>query len=195
MTAINEMTAIIVGLCALAIAVAIQGFMLRRHARGLKAREQAFRFHAIRDELQLLAIREEVDPNTDLYQFLMYTANLAIQNAGVMRLRDILALARRVKQEIPQQFLRALETAPKPLRKLTAETFGALASMLVANDPLVAMGLSAAALTAKAWSFIRPLLRSVISAIDALAKQIAPSHAEAVRYARDYSNIAGRFAL
>ena len=50
------MSAVLVGLVALALAVVLQRLLLVGQARQLTARQQAYRFHAIRDELQSLAI-------------------------------------------------------------------------------------------------------------------------------------------
>lgn len=74
------MTGIVVGLVCFAIAVLVQRLALERRARRLKATEQAFRFHAIRDRLQELALENVVNQRNPVYQFVMFTANLAISN-------------------------------------------------------------------------------------------------------------------
>lgn len=192
------MTGLMVGLVALAVAVMIQRLILRSRARTLVAREQAFRFHAIRDELQLLALRGDVEQQSGPYEFLMWTTNLAIRNAGTMKLRDVVRIVRAIDfkmAELPtRQLENELASSPKPLQRLAADTFEALTKMLVANDTLVRGGLYCAELTARTWALCRPAFRFLIHRVDALAQHVAPSHAEAVQYARKYSDIADRFA-
>jgi len=188
------MTAWIAALVAVALAAGIQGAMLAHRARLLKARQQAFHFHAIRDELQYLALKGEVDPHCELYEFLMFTSNLAIRNAGIFRLRDLIRLARTVKQEIPDRFVGMIESQPESLQRLAGQTFVALTQMLIANDPIVRAGVECFISANRAKEFVRPIVKSVVSGVDTIARQVLPSHAEAVRHARDYSDIAGRLA-
>jgi hypothetical protein len=174
--------------------------MLRPHARALNAREQAFRFHAIRDELQWLALRGEVRPHVALYGLLLWTANLAIRNAGTMRLHDVLVMARAIERYMgalpPHRagWERCIRACPAPLQRVAAKASEALADMLVANDPFVRAGLCCARLSARARARCRPLLPLLIGHADALTQHVSPVRAEAIRYARKYSGIADRLA-
>lgn len=190
------MSAVLVGLVALALAVVLQRLLLVGQARQLTARQQAYRFHAIRDELQSLAISGQAQPDSDLYRFLMWTANLAIRNAGTMKLRDIVSLARAVDKETRpyRPFEEMIRSSPKPLQHVAVETFESLTAMLVANDSLVRGGLRFANVAVSTWRLCRPVLIFLVRRADAIAQHIAPSHAEAVQYARKYAGLAGRVA-
>ena len=189
------MTSIMVGLAALALALLVQRLVLERRARVLKAREQAFKFHAIRDELQRLALKGVVSQSHDVYQFVMWTTNLSIRNAGVMKLRDTLRIARTVNSEMSERgrkFLLDVKRAPEPLQRLVGDTFKALAETLVANDYIVRAGLTIGVLAAQAWKMLRPVFAAITRIVDPFAELVAPRHAEAVRYARKYHHLGGR---
>jgi hypothetical protein len=188
------MTSIVVGLVALALAVLIQRLVLVRRARGLKAREQAFRFHAIRDELQALALKGVVDQDDSVYRFVMWTTNLYIRNAGVIKLRDILRIARAVDSEVTggTKLMYEVKRAPEPLQRLVGDTFTALVETLVANDYIVRAGLAAGRLAARTQKMLRPAIALLTRMGDAIARLIAPTHAEAVEYARKYDDWGGR---
>jgi len=193
------MTAIMVGLISLALAVLLQRLMLERRARRLKACEQAFKFHAIRDELQLLALKKAVQQDNEVYDFILWTANLCIRNAGVIKLRDTLRVARIVHSKLnpemtgrQRELLKAVKSAPPELQHLAGETFKALAEILVANDALVRAGLGVAVMAIQARKLIRPLFAALMNAGDPVARIVVPTHAEAVKYAREYHNWGGR---
>ena len=189
------MTGTLVALACLAIAVLIQRLALERRARRLKATEQAFRFHAIRDQLQELALEGAVHQHDQVYRFVMFTANLAICNAGVMKLRDILAIAQTVDSEISEQthtFFRDVKRQPEQMQRLVGATFETLAQMLVANDFLMRAGLRTAVLASRAWTIARPVLLAVTRAVDWLARYLAPTRAKAVWYARRYNDLGDR---
>lgn len=189
------MTSLLVGLVALALAVLVQSLALRSRARSLRIQEQAFRFHAIRDELQLLALRGDVAQSGELYQILMWTSNLAIHNAGEARLRDMVRLARVVdpRMAVVQELL-DMKRHPKALQKLAAETFNALTMMLIVNDWLVLGGLRFAQFTWQTWKVCQPVARGVIATMDWIADLLSPPRAEAVRYARKYDRSASDLA-
>jgi hypothetical protein len=189
------MNAILAALVACALAFLIERVMLQKHARRLKASEQAFRFHAIRDELQLLAMHGEVRTDSRVYQFLLWTANVAIHNAGVFKIRDMIAIAHQVRTRMEvvaasRSFDEAVKAEPKAVQHITGETFDALAAMLVANDALVRMGWSCSQVASGALHGFRVVIRPLIRTIDALAASLVPHRLEAVYYAREYSGIA-----
>lgn len=192
------MTSILVAVVALAIAVAIQRLVLAPRGRVLRAHEQAFRFHTIRDELQTLALKGVVRQDDPVYSFVMWTTNLCIRNAGVIRLRDTLSTARTVDSKVQgesfNRFLRDVKRKPEPLQQLVGQTFIALAEMLVANDHLVRAGLKGAIIAANAWKLLQPALRWFVEAADHVAELLAPTRAQAVVYARKYHNLGGRLA-
>ncbi len=179
------MNAAIVALSSLAIAVAIQSLALSRRARRLKGTEQAFRFHAIRDQLQELALAGAIEQDDRVYQFVLSTANMAICNAGVMKLRDVLAIAETVDSEIKQEqavrFYRDVKRHPDQVQHLVGVTFEALSRMLVANDFLMRAGLRAAVMAANAWKIARPCLVGLTRGIDWIARHVAPHTCEGGR--------------
>ena len=67
---------ILVALIGVTIGASIQQIMLLGRARRLRATQQAFRFHAIRDELQALALSGQVRQDDPVYGFVMWSANL-----------------------------------------------------------------------------------------------------------------------
>ncbi len=84
--------AFIVGLVLLGLAVLMQRTFLYPVSLKLKRREQEFKFHEVRDELQLLAIDRVIDVNSAAYLFLLSMSNVAIKNAGVLCVRDIIQM-------------------------------------------------------------------------------------------------------
>lgn len=189
------MNAILAALAACALAFLLERLMLANHARRLKASEQAFRFHAIRDELQLLALRGELSTNSRVYEFLLWTANVAIHNAGVFKIRDMIAIAHQVRTRMEyvsasRSFSEAIMAEPKAVQHLAGETFDALAAMLVANDALVRFGWRCTQVASGALHGFRVVIRPLVHAIDALAANLIPNRFEAVHYAREYSGIA-----
>jgi len=182
------MTAVIVGLGSLALALLIVRIMLNHWARRLKVREQAFRFHAIRDDLQLLALEGVIKQSDPAYDFLLWTTNLGIQNAGVMRLRDLVSIAARIDSRIESDIPKRLERSPKEVQRVAAELFEALVMMLIRNDWIVLAGWHCMRAVSSTWRWLRPTVRL----LDRLAARIVPARARAVEYAREYSQVADR---
>lgn len=188
-------TSIVVALASLALVVAMQRLALRSRARTLKLREQAFRFHAIRDQLQDLAIEGVIKQGAPTYEFLMFAANVAIKNAGILRLRDVLRVARTVDERVQQKRVaiwRDMKRHPEPVQRLFADTFGSMAAMLIANDWIVRAGVWAAFCAAQAWDMVRPVVQALIRAADTVAGYLSPTHAEAVEKARRFQGIRTR---
>lgn len=187
------MNAFILGLATSAVGLLFARLILNHHARLLRANEQAYRFHAIRDQLQLLAVDGEVDQQSEIYQFLIWVTNLAIRNAGTMKLRDVLQIARNVEQRLqgapPRLFEEALRKESRPLQEVASATFDALAQMLLANDWLVRSWMRCTfVLRGARERFLHPLLM----AVRAFADRFLPDRASAVDYAREYTDFADR---
>jgi hypothetical protein len=184
---------LIVALISLAVALLVLRLILQPRANRLRAAQQAFRFHAIRDEVQLLAVQGKVDQSDPCYQFVMQTANLCIRNAGVMKLRDTLAIAQTVTEEMRCQalaFLKHVRGQPEPMQRVVGETFSALSDMLLANDRLVRVAFKIAILVATTLKWVRPIFRVVTAAFT----RVAPTHAQSVRYAREFHVLGDRLA-
>ena len=192
------MNAILAGLLLLSIGLVFQRTLFWKRERRLRATEQAFGFHAIRDEVQELAVTDALRQDDPIYRFVMWTANLCIKNAGVLRLRDTLRLAKAVgnkaKVEDSQAFtafILDIQRRPEPVQRLIGKTFYSLAEMLMANDPIVRVGVIAAFRASRVWATVQP---SITKTIDRIAAFVIPERAEAVSYARKYRHVAGQFA-
>src|SRR3990172_9594942 len=94
------MTGIIAAFGFLAIALGIQRAFLLRHETVLRIREQAFRFHALRDNLQLFSLDGKIQSTSPSYGFLVSLTNLGIKNAGKLNVLDILRAAKGTIQEV-----------------------------------------------------------------------------------------------
>lgn len=175
--------AFVFGLVVAIVPLSILALTLRKHARELKARKQAFMFHALRDDLQDLVLNGIVQQDGVAYRFLYMTVNLGIANAGTLRLRDILRIAQQVDtkvQEQSQKLWRDIRTQDEQVQSLVAETFSTLTQILIANDILVSLGFRAAV--------------AVWTVIDRIAQHVVPVQAAAVNYARHYNDLSGRLA-
>src|SRR5690606_36935102 len=127
--------------------------------------EQAFRFHAIRDEAESLVLSGLVERNDEVIGYVRWVANLGIRNAGTLSLTEAIATARRIEAQLPdgaspsafEDFLQEVKERPEPLQHLVAATFTALALMLVANDRVARAGLWVAVAAEGAAKVVRPL--------------------------------------
>jgi hypothetical protein len=133
-----------VAIVTLLLALASESIVFWRRRTLLRTKEQRFRFHDLRDRLQLLVIEHKLEPGTRLHHFLLATINLAIRNAGVLKLREIIALSRSVKKEARGEntfvTLQAeIVRQPKEVQALSAEVFNSLAAMLIVNDSLTSL--------------------------------------------------------
>ncbi|MEO5825127.1 MAG: hypothetical protein ABIR59_04510 [Gemmatimonadales bacterium] len=194
------MIALFVALFVLAMSVAIQSVLLRSHRRLLTAQEQAFRFHAIRDELELMAVNKEISPNDQVFEFVRWTTNVCIQGAGKLTLREALRTVKTIESSLPAEmrgsdhgrFVKAIERRPESLQKLVGEMFFAMATMLVANDFWVRFGLHCAKAINTTNSMLHKPLLKFQRIVDSAATLLSPTHSEAVSYAREYSEMGHR---
>lgn len=174
------------------LAILIETLVFRKRRRMLKEKEQCFRFHDLRDRLQLLAIEHQIDPNSKLHHFLLSMINIAIRNAGVIKLSALLAVSRTVKNEAGSGDYDSLQadirSHTKDVQALASEVFASFSGMLVVNDDLTFLlfkGLRI--LTAIANDAVVACVKSVVS-------KIAPKHVQVVREANDFDRFGQRLA-
>lgn len=178
------MSAIMVALFSALVAMTIGSLVLRRHMRLNKIRSQSFKFHELRDRLQLLAIEGKLTPGSPVYDFLAFTLNLAIRNAGEMRLSELLRFTRMIdgRMKVPARDVFAEFRSDSEVQKLAADVFNALSQMLIANDFVYvlarAVELSASKLRGAIFDGMKRMVR-------ALAR-IVPVYGEAIDEARKY---------
>lgn len=135
------MDTVIFALAAVAFALLIQRFFLLGCQRLLRAKEQAFEFHRLRDELQLAAAEGIIKPGSLAFEFLMQMLNVAIRNAGILTLTQSLALAKKVSGKSDRGTYEAaiadIEKHGPRVQQLAGGFFHSFARMLLANDWLV----------------------------------------------------------
>lgn len=140
------MDGVILGLASLAVWIGIGRVMLERRSSSLRAKEQAYKFHSIRDELQLLAAEKRIDVSSRSYEFLIYVLNFSIRNAGVVKIREIIALSEKIRKDTSgNQFSNIMDEIKKSdvqVQKLAQEFFQTFAWMLISNDRLVRYGVA-----------------------------------------------------
>ena len=193
------MDGLIVGLITIAIASAIERIFIEHTTSRLRAKEQAFKFHALRDRLQLLVAEGQVEASSLTYAFLMRMLNFSIRNAGAIGLRQTLEFSEKVRKNIGEgQFDVVAKDISKhgaEVQKLAQEFFGTFAWMLVSNDWLVKSGVRAASAVRTSWKFLRPLALAVHKAIGCILNLVAPTKIKAVHEARWYSDQANTLGL
>ena len=132
------MDTLMFALGAVAFALLIQRLFLVGCQRLIRAKEQAFEFHRLRDELQLAAAEGNIKPRSLAFEFLMQILNVAIRNAGVLTLTQSLALAKKVSAKNDggryEAVLADFKNHGPRIQDLAAKTFSSFATMLVAND-------------------------------------------------------------
>jgi hypothetical protein len=156
---------------------------LQHRVPKLKAKEQAFRFHALRDQLQLLAMEGHISTSAFSYTTLMQMLNIAIRNPGLMKLGDMLRMAEIAKKAIGhkpefKEFQQDVERHDAIVQQLAKECFFAFVDMLISNDSLVRL-----AFVVANWSVVKPVLKRLRGFFGLLV----PTHTEAVNLARWYS--------
>jgi len=190
------MESLIVGLASLVAGVSIQRAFLGNLGSKLRAREQAFQFHALRDELQLLIAEGRMSTSSLTHDFLMKFLNFCIRNAGALKLREILEMAERVKNTPGKnQFSRVMEDIQKhdsEVQQLAQKFFFALANMLVSNDWLVRGGVETAKAIATSWRAIKPFIQILQSGMSTFLGIFMPTKVKAVRQAQWYFDQANR---
>ncbi len=184
------------GLSWLVVAMAIQRAFLAGRSRTLRAKEQAYRFHALRDELQLMAAEGRVETTSLTYNFLMQSLNLGTRNAGLMKLREILELSEKVRRTVEETHFEAIysdiQKHESSVRDLAGRIFFMFANILIANDWLVSAGLSTRRKILTSWGLIRPVVRLADIFATRILAVFAPTKVQAVDQARLYRNWAER---
>lgn len=185
------MDGVIVGLASLLVWVGIGRILLERKSSSLRAKEQAYRFHAMRDELQLLAAERKIDTSSESYGFLISVLNFSIRNAGVVKLREIIEVSERVRRETSgSEFNGIMEDLRRhgpQVQRLAQEFFETFAWMLISNDRLVKYGVAAAGAVKTSLNALQPAIKGANRAVTYSLSFIAPSKVRAVRDARWYS--------
>ena len=178
------MTPFLVVLVSIALGLWIRLAILRSREVLLKAKEQAFRFHEIRDRLQILNVQGKIEETSVGYKFLMSSLNMAIKNAGTMRLSDVLKISRAVRKNADdirsERIDKDIRRHGEEARKLSAEFFQALAVMLVSNDNLTSI------MFALAMPLAGILNQAALRLIASTGKVLAPDQTEALYEAREY---------
>jgi len=173
------------------LAMLMETIVFHKRRRMLKEKEQCFRFHDLRDRLQLLAIEHKIDPHSKLHDFLLSMINIAIRNAGLIKLSALLDVSRIVKKEAGSgnDSLQAdIGAHAKDVQALASEVFASFSWMLVVNDDLTFLlfkGLRV--LTAIANEAVVACVKSVVS-------KIVPEHVQIVREANDFDRFGQRLA-
>src|SRR5260370_11076864 len=118
--------------------VAVGRVMLHKYIGPLKAREQCFKFHELRDRLQVIAVEGKIEIGSETYQLLLFIINLSIRNAGVMKLSEILkaakAIEKRVNASTSERVFADIRSHNQEVQHLSAVVFDALPRMLISND-------------------------------------------------------------
>jgi len=178
------MTPVLVALTMTVIGLLVPLAVLRRRDVLLRSKEQAYRFHELRDRLQILNAEGKIQPESIGYSFLMFSLNVAIKNAGVMSLSDMLQMSRAVKkkaeyitfEQIAEDFRKQSEEA----QILSAEFFRSLTLMLISNDHLVRF----------TFTLAQPLAGKVnhaaVNLATSAARFLVPKHTEVIYEARQY---------
>lgn len=179
-------------------ALTFQRIILRPAARRLKAREQAYRFHALRDELQSLALDGKIDRKSVTYAFLMTAVNTAIKNAGLARLRELNQAVQRMEIDIPKErivyLMEDAQKHDKSVRELGARIFIGFALMLISNDWIAFLGFKVRHKIGESRKAIKPLLSSIDKLASSIFGFLAPHKLAAVKDARWYSRVGHRMA-
>jgi hypothetical protein len=183
------MTAILIAILSALLAGLIQVVILDRRRILLRAKEQCFRFHELRDMLQILAIEGKIKQESRIYQFLFFMINVAIRNAGVMKLSDLLRMSKTVKTEVEgpgfEAVTRELRSYPAEVQILASDVFNTFAKMLVVNDDLTFLLFNIATNIANI---------AAVQIVKSIAKTLTPQRAEVVRQARSYRLLGQRMA-
>jgi len=178
------MIPIVVGLATAAIGLLLAMSVLERRSPRLRATEQAYRLHELRDRLQLLAIQRDTDIRSVSYSFMMSSLNLAIRNAGIMSLSQVLEISRAVKRNADditfEQIFNDVKQRGAAIQKLYEDFFQILTLMLISNDHLTSIMFMLAKLGARAFN------RVIVRTVTSIGKVLLPERTEAVYEARQY---------
>src|SRR5208282_2557351 len=104
------------------LAILIETLVFGNRRALLRKKEQCFRFHDFRDRLQLLTIAGKIQPGSQLHDFLLMTVNVAIRNAGVFKLRDLIEITKAVRSETDDKKLQDhIREYPTEVQALASE--------------------------------------------------------------------------
>jgi hypothetical protein len=175
---------------ALMLAALVQSLVIGKKYASLRTLEQRFRFHELRDHLQLLAVEKQIATESQVYRFLLSTINLSIHNAGNMKLSELLRISQAMKQRVRssafEEVQEELKISAPEVRVLASDVFTSFALMLVVNDDITY------------WLFqgFRLLTRvaneAVIRCVRIVASKLALRRVEVVREATDYDHLGQR---
>jgi hypothetical protein len=172
------------GLVATLLGLLIVFRMLENRESFLRARGYAFKFHEMRDRLQMATIEGKIGKTSVAYEFLQGSLNLAIRNAKEMRLSQVIELSRAVEKNADDDgFTKILEDIQRygpEVRKLYDEFFQALIFMLISNDRITSLMFNGARFMAEA------LNHATMRKVKSFGEWLFPEHAEAVFEARRY---------
>lgn len=188
------MDVVVFALAALSVAVLIQRLWLIGRRSRLRGQEQAYALHSLRDELQLLAIDGQIKADSPMYAVLIQCLNVGIKNAGKMRLREALQLAKRLEHRaVPsdlQQFVSEVQRQDQRVQNLVGKLLLTFAWMLVSNDWLVSAGVLVRRHVESSWTLVKPAAKAVEGLASAVFRAIDPARVEAVSKAEKYRSLA-----
>jgi|SRR6266850_682009 len=180
------MQALILGLVLLAGLLTIQRVALRGQSKTARLKKQSYQFHAIRDTLQLCAVEGMIDRSSETYCFLMWLTNFSIKNAGSMKFRALVATAAELEKAVERKItlFDDIKHHNERVRELAAESFMSFGHMLIINDPLVRVLVSARRAVVHGGKLFTP----IVTFSDRLAAGLAgrSTRAQAVTAARKY---------
>ena len=181
-----------IALIGVLLAILTETLVFWKRRGALRAKEQCFKFHDFRDRLQVLAIEHKIEPGSDLYRFLLMTTNIAIRNAGLIKLSELLNIARSVKRQVDgNEFSKIqgeMKNYPKDVQALASEIFESFAWMLVSNDDVSVWLFKGLKILTKVAN------EAAIKCVKFVASKIAPTHVAVVREANDFDRLGQRLA-
>jgi hypothetical protein len=158
----------------------------------LKTKEQCFKFHDLRDRLQVLTIEHKIETHSKLHDFLLSMINIAIRNAGVIKLSELVDISQSVKKEADDSTFSTIQTEigshPDDVQTLASEVFDNFAWMLVANDDLTVWLFKGLIMLSKIAN------EAVVRFVKLFVSKVAPEHAQVVREANDFARLGQRLA-
>jgi hypothetical protein len=180
-----------VAVIATLLAMLVETMVFWRRRAALKAKEQSFSFHDLRDRLQLLSIERKIDQHSQPYRFLMAMINIAIRNAGVIKMSEILEMSRKVKNADGKEFekLQAeISAYPNDVQALASEVFGRFAWMLVVNDDLTYWLFKSLKVLTKVTN------AAVVGCVKWMIAKIVPRRVQVVREANEFDKLGHRLS-
>ena len=107
--------------------------------RRLRATEQSFVFHRLRDDLQALVVDNRLSTSSRIYSSLLTMLNLGIRNS-TFRASEFVKITNALAQRNPvltsDDFVRHVKMHDHEVQRFVAICFHEFAKMLVLNDPV-----------------------------------------------------------